>query len=240
MLGYVDKAAQAGEDPIGLIDQDNVAVMGHSYGGYTALAAAGARIGTHSFRTRCAEALERDEPGAWLCEKVLPHMADMANLAGLEAIPDGLWPAWSVDGLDAIVSMAGNGFFFGQAGLSEISVPVMAIGGTADGDSPYMWGTYPTYAYASSTPKARIALNDAGHMIFAGPCETIPWYFRIFSGEFCADPGWDRTYAHEVIQHFVTAFLLAELKSDTAAAVLAREPMDSHGVDYEANGYWGD
>ena len=238
VLTYVDEGVQAGGDFMGLIDQDTVAVIGHSYGGYTALAAAGARMDTYSFRTQCEGALEREEPGAWLCEKLLPHMADMADLAGLDSIPDGLWPTWAEDQVDAIVPMAGDAFFFGQAGLSEISVPVMAIGGTADADSPYMWGTYPTFEYASSTTKVRIALNDAEHMIFTGPCEKIPWYLRIFSGEFCSDPSWDRTYAHRLIKHFATAFLLAELKHNPdAAAVLVQDDIDFQGVDYKAGGF---
>jgi predicted dienelactone hydrolase len=238
LLAYVDERAQAGEGLMGLIDQDTVAVIGHSYGGYTALAAAGARIDTRSVRAHCDGTLKKGEPGAWLCDKLLPHLADMADLAGLDSVPDGLWPAWSDGRVDAIVPMAGNAFFFGQASLSEISVPVMAIGGTADADSPYMWGTYPTYEYASSTAKVRVSLKDADHMIFAGPCETIPWYLRIFSGEFCSDQAWDRAYAHGLIKHFTTAFLLAELKSDAAAAeVLVRTDIELHGVDYEMGGF---
>jgi predicted dienelactone hydrolase len=238
LLTYLDDGVHAGGDFMGLIDRDTVAVIGHSYGGYTALVAAGARIDTHSFRTQCEGALQREEPGAWLCEKLLPHLADMADLAGLDAIPDGLWPAWAEDEVDATVPMAGDAFFFGQAGLSETSVPVMAIGGTADADSPYMWGTHPTYEYASSTTKVRIALDGAKHMIFAGPCEEIPWHARIFSGEFCADQPWDRPYAHALIKHFVTAFLLAELNQDDAAiAVLVQDNIDFQGVDYWASGY---
>jgi predicted dienelactone hydrolase len=241
LLTCVDERSQAGEGLMRLIDRDAVAVIGHSYGGYTALAAAGARVDTRSFRAHCEGPLEKGEPGAWLCDKLSPHLADMADLVGLTAIPDGLWPAWLEDRVDAIVPMAGNAFFFGPAGLSEISVPVMAIGGTADTDSPYRWGTHPTYAYASSTTKVRVALNDAGHMIFAGPCETIPWYLQLFSGAFCSDPSWDRAYAHELIKHFVTAFLLAELQSnvDAAAVLVYGDIMDVYGVDYEVVGFGG-
>ena len=77
-------------------------------------------------------------------------------------------------------------------------------------------------------------MNDAEHMIFTGPCEKIPWYMKIFSGEFCADQSWDRTYAHGLIKHFTTAFLLAELKHDgDAAAILAQDDIDFQGVDYQ-------
>ena len=53
-------------------------------------------------------------------------------------------------------------------------------------------------------------------MIFTGPCEAIPLLLRFISNEFCSDPGWDRNYAHGLINHFTTAFLLYTLKDDQA------------------------
>jgi predicted dienelactone hydrolase len=126
----------------------------------------------------------------------------------------------------------------GQAGLAEITVPVRAIGGTLDSDAPYLWGTYPTYEYVSSAAKVRIALADAEHMIFTGPCEAIPLLLRFVAGEFCSDRVWDRVRAHDLINHFTTAFLLAELKHDPdAAAALAPGAVDFPNAAYEAQGY---
>ncbi len=238
LLDYVDEQVEPGGAFAGLIDPDQTAVVGHSYGGYTALAAAGAQIDTHAFEDHCAAATEAKEPGAWLCDVLLPHMTDMAAMARLDSIPEDLWPAWADPRVDAIVPLAGDAFFFGQAGLVEIHVPVMAIGGTADSDAPYMWGTYPAYEYVSSSRKVRIALDNAEHMIFTGPCESIPFFIKLFSGEFCADPGWDRVYAHDLIQHFTAAFLLAELQHDTDAAhALAPGTVDFLGITYQAQGY---
>jgi predicted dienelactone hydrolase len=222
----------------GLINKELVAAIGHSYGGFTALAAGGARMDTQSFESSCESANEANDPIVWLCGQLFPHLADMAGLAGLDSIPEGLWPAWNDPRIDAIVPLAGDAFMFGQAGLAEINVPVMAIGGTLDSDSPYMWGTHPSYEYVSSVSKVRIALNGAEHMIFTGPCERIPWFLKFFAGEFCSDTGWDREYAHDLIKHFTTAFLLAELKQDPEAdAVLVPEAMEYPGVTYDAQGY---
>ncbi len=58
-------------------------------------------------------------------------------------------------------------------------------------------------------------------MIFTGPCEKITWYLKFFSDEFCSDPGWDRGYAHNLVKHFTTAFLLSELKQDSAGSECA-------------------
>ena len=238
LFAYLDEQVSPDDSLEGLIDTDLVALIGHSYGGYTSLVASGAQIDTDAFKSQCESVSETDEPGAWLCEQLLPHMADMVALAGLDSIPDGLWPAWADPRVDAIVPMAGDAFFFGQAGLAEIGVPVMAIGGTNDDDSPYMWGTYPTYEYVSSPRKVRVALEGAEHMIFTGPCEKIPFYLKFFSDEFCSDTDWDRVYAHNLVKHFSTAFLLSELKQDPAASdALEPASVKFHDVTYDAQGY---
>lgn len=239
VLGYVDEQVGPGGALEGVVDVETVAVMGHSYGGYTTLVAGGAQIDTAGFQALCETASESNDPGAWLCDVLVPHAADMAELAGLDSVPARLWHQdWSDPRVDAIVPMAGDALFFGQDGLAEIGVPVMAIGGTEDTDSPYMWGTYPSYEYVSSERKVRIALEGAEHMIFTGPCEAVPLLLRFISGEFCSDPGWDRYYAHDLVKHFTAAFLLVELKQDAdAAAALVPDAVEFPDVNYEAQGY---
>lgn len=238
VLAYVDEQTADGGVFDGLINAERVAVIGHSYGGYTSLAAAGARINTLEFKSHCEEASASQHPAAWLCDELLPHLDDMADLVGLESTPDGLWPAWTNPRIAAIVPMAGDAFFFGHKGLAEINVPIMAIGGTNDNDAPYEWGTHPTYEYASSPRKVLISLTDAEHMIFTNPCEKIPFYLKPFSREFCSDPDWDRNYAHQLVSHFTTAFLLAELKQDSVASdALAPNGVELPGMSYEAQGY---
>jgi predicted dienelactone hydrolase len=222
----------------GMIDTEVAAVIGHSYGGYTALASAGARINTPYLESLCQSAIDEDHEAAWICEIILNHLGDMANLAGLESVPEGLWPASADPRVDAIITIAGDAFFFGQQGLAEIQIPVLAIGGTADQDSPFTWGPQPSYDDASSPRKALVALDGAEHMIFTGPCNEIPWYLGSFSGEFCSDATWDRTYGQALTKHFSTAFLLAELKQDDfAGKALSQDNVSFSDVGYNETGY---
>jgi predicted dienelactone hydrolase len=134
--------------------------------------------------------------------------------------------------------MAGDAYFFDEAGLAGISVPVMAIGGTADTGTPYMWGTHPTYEHVSSPTKARVSFENAEHMIFASTCEALPWFAEIGFYEFCSDAVWDVDRAHDLINHFTTAFLLSELNQDAdAAATLTPDSVQFPGVTYEAQGF---
>lgn len=238
VFAYVDAQVQPGGTLAGLVDSETTAVVGHSYGGYTALAAAGARMDSAGFAAHCADAVRENHPAAWLCDMLLPRLPEMAELAGLAALPEGLWPDWSDARVDGVVALAGDAFFFGEAGLAEIDVPVLAIGGTADNDSPYQWGTQPTFEHVSSPRKARVALDEAEHMIFTNPCAAVRWYATPLAGAFCADSVWDRSRAHDLVSHFTTAFLLAELQQDeAAAAALAPEAAVFPQVGYAAEGY---
>lgn len=238
VLAFAD-GQTGGSGPLaGLIDTGRVAVVGHSYGGYTALAAAGARIHTGAFTDHCVVAQAEEHPSAWLCDKLLPHLDEMAGRAGMASLPDGLWPAWADPRVDAAVALAGDAFFFGPQGLAEMGLPVLAVGGTADMDTPYAWGTQPTFAHTSSERKVQAGLEGAEHMIFTGPCQNVPFYFRPLSGEFCGDGAWDRGYAHGLVRHLAAAFLLAELKGDAqAAAALNPDAIAFPDVSYTAQGY---
>lgn len=237
VLNYVEAQAADGEFG-GLVDTDRIAVVGHSYGGYTALAMAGARIDIDGMQTLCESAEQSGDPNAWLCGMVLPHVTDMAELAGFDVMPDGLWSSWGDDRVDAIVSMAGDAYFFNRAGLAEITVPVMALGGTADTGTPFEWGTQPTYEHVSSGTKAQVAFEDAEHMIFGATCEALPFFTEIGFDAYCSDPVWDMEHAHDLARHFVTAFLLAELGQDAnAQAALSPDNVRFAGITYAAQGY---
>ena len=83
-IDYAEQLTKSGEPLAGMIDMDNVAVVGHSYGGYTALAAAGARFDFAAYKTRCA-ALTADDPLDFFCAPI-PNESDMAERAGLDEV----------------------------------------------------------------------------------------------------------------------------------------------------------
>ena len=65
-LDYAEKLTAPGGALAGLIDMQHVAVVGHSSGGYTALAMAGAQYDLEAFNARCAQ-LPADDPNTFLC-----------------------------------------------------------------------------------------------------------------------------------------------------------------------------
>jgi predicted dienelactone hydrolase len=216
----------------GMIDLDHIAVVGHSYGGYTALAAAGARFDLDAYETRCA-ALAADDPLRFFCDPIIPRVADMASRAGLDAVPDGLWPSMGDPRVTAVISMAGDAYLFGQQGLAAMEVPVMAMGGTVDDGTPYTWGTKPTYDDAGSESRTLVSFPGAGHMLFVDPCEQMPWVERsAYRDGFCIDAVWE-TRPLDIVAHYTTAFLLDTLLGEPdARAVLAGRQPTLNDVDY--------
>lgn len=220
----------------GMIDIEHVAVAGQSYGGYTALASGGARYDMTAYHDRCA-ALPAGDANEFLC--VFANAEDqMAEVAGLAAAPQGLWDAVADSRIDALVTIAGDSYMFGEQGLAAITMPVLAIGGTLDSSTPYAWGVRPTYDNVSSEQKIIVTLEDADHYIASTSCADVPSVPETGAFYFCSDPVWDVNRAHDLMNHFTTAFLLDELKGDeVAAATLAPDAVSFPGILYEAQGF---
>ena len=190
-IDYAQQLTKPGTAFAGMIDVNNIAVVGHSYGGYTALAAAGARFDFSAYKTRCA-ALTADDPLNFFCSPVLPKESDMATRAGLRAVPSGLWPSLGDARVKAVISMAGDAYPFDQRGLAKLKVPVMAMGGTIDEGTPYTWGAKLTYDHAASKNKTLVTFPGAGHILFGRPVRQAPVGPRSFSYSdgFCTDAVW--------------------------------------------------
>ncbi len=233
-IDYAELLTKPGEAFAGLIDMDNIAVVGHSYGGYTALAAAGARFDFAAYKARCA-ALPADDPLNFFCAPI-PNEADMAARAGLSEVPSGLWPSFGDLRIKAAISMAGDAYPFDQRGLAELKVPIMAMGGTIDDGTPYEWGAKLTYDHAGSKYKTLIAFPGAGHMLYVDPCDNLPWTSENFSYRdgFCTDAIWGTDRPLDIVMHYTTAFLRETLNADPSArTALAGKQPHLDNVEYQ-------
>jgi len=227
----------------GMIDMEHIAMMGQSGGGTTTLSVAGGRFDMDGFVTYCATVTE-DSPPAYqnACTPNPEYVqTEMARILGLDSIPEGLWLAMSDPRVDVAIPMSSEGHFFNEAGLAEITMPILIMGGTRDNSVPYDWSVRPVYDYVSSQQKILVTFEYADHFIFAPTCEDAPTTMELLGGYFyylCSDAVWDLDRAHDLINHFVIAFLLAELKGDgDAASALAVDAVSFSGITYEAEGF---
>ena len=230
-IDYAELLTKPGAPLAGLVDMDNIAVVGHSYGGYTALAAAGARFEFAAYKTRCA-ALTADDPLNFFCAPI-PNESDMAMRAGLDEVPSGLWPSFGDPRVKAAISLAGDAYPFDQRGLAELEVPIMAMGGTIDEGTPYTWGAKLTYDHVGSENKTLVSFPGAGHFLFLDPCENLPWVENsVYRDAICTDAVWD-TRPLDIVMHYTTAFLRDTLDADPEArATLAGQQPTLDNVEY--------
>lgn len=210
-------------DLAAIVDMTQIAIMGHSVGGYTALSAGGARLSTST--------MDCGGDGAGLACIMQEQAAAVAGWRGLDAVPDGLWPSTSDSRIQAVVALAPwNGPAFGQDGLATLTLPTLIVVGSADDATIPERDAYFMFAHLGSNDKALAVFENAGHYIFVETCNDIALQLGLFA--FCSDAVWDMHRAHDLINHLVTAFLLAKLRDDTEAAA-ALESVAFTGVRYE-------
>ena len=212
----------------GMIDPTRIAVTGHSFGGWTSLAAAGAQLDLNAFRVWCDD--NPQEEAIHACNVVLAHEADLATLAGLDTAPNALWPAQGDARVDAIVSFAPNSGMFGSDGISAVTVPGLFLYGSND---TYAEVFQNQFDYIANDHKNLVIFENADHYIYFNECRDLPGFIEagLFFG--CSDPVWDQARAHDLINHFTTAFLLAELNGDEeAATALTPEAVNMPGISY--------
>lgn len=228
-IAYLDTLPAA--SPLaGLVDMERIAVSGHSFGGYTALAAGGARLDAAAFRAWCAEPALPEAPAAVRLAELSPDnvrdnvcflarsLSTIAERRGLEAVPEGLWPATTDPRIRAAVLLSPyNAPIFGPDGLAAMTTPALIMVGSADSVTLPVRDAFTAYTYLGSAEKTLAVLENGDHYLFADACSAA----AIRLGQFnrCSDAVWDMPRAHDITNHLVTAFLRAQLHADETAAV---------------------
>jgi len=156
----VAEAADADSDLYGCIDPEaGYAVMGHSFGGWTTYAVAGASLDMDTLVASCAvDPVEGcDAVDAWVADHPGESISDRSDPRAWAAVP---WaPAWHE--------------YFGGA-IADIEVPTAVLG--ADRDTLTEWDdtVLPSYLDLTVVPRYLAGLQDAGHYSFTDFCDLLP------------------------------------------------------------------
>lgn len=204
----------------GVIDTENIAISGHSAGGFQALIAAGAQLDFPFLAEECENGLELND-----CDLFVPYIEEIAQMFGLDEAPDGLLPSLYDERIDAVIGLAPNQITFGSEGLKAITIPTLYIVGSGDMSVP-MERYYNGFSTLETDTAYMVVLDHASHGVFINDCDTVPSLVPNSFG-ICADPVWDRDRAHDIINHYTTAFLLWHLKGDDEAAMVYGDNMET-------------
>jgi predicted dienelactone hydrolase len=173
------------------------------------------------------------------CAQFVPHQQEIADMLGVKPVPTGMWPSLDDPRIDAVVALAPDGDIWGAeySGVAALQVPTLIVVGSKDTVLIPEHAAYPIYEHLGSAKKSLVVFENADHFIFFSQCRDIPWMSEI-PYFVCSDAVWDMDRAHDLINHFVTAFLLAELKGDAEAAkALAPENVTFPGIRYETTAF---
>ncbi|MEJ8560095.1 alpha/beta fold hydrolase [Yoonia sp. GPGPB17] len=231
---FVIDSVTALEGDLGqIIQDDNIAIVGYSMGGYGALIYAGAGV------TLLSTTYEWGAPQA-LLER---------NLMGTES-----HAALADDRVKAIVAFGpwgNNTGFWDAESWAGIEKPLMLIAGEVDDVSQYtaMRGIFDD---TMNTTRHLLTFAQANHNAGApmpAPAESYAVSDALGYAPFdhYADPVWDTVRMNNISQHFVTGYLDLHLKGDTEmAAYFDLTPVatdgvwsvDEDGVQTEEHSYW--
>ena len=180
-----------------LIDENRVAFVGHSFGGWTGISLAGGKFDPLAQRTFC----ERSPAKDFYCDGTLKDditgipMADAA-----ESFKDTRFKAF-------YIMATGPGQGFSEDSLTSIAVPFVVDTARAD---EILEAAANSSTLARRISGAREILRPVGHFAYVPECKWLigPLLARVAGIPICNDPrGVDRGLVHRQVADDVIAFL---------------------------------
>ena len=191
------------------VERERIGVVGHSNGGYTALAVAGARPSPGSEAAHC-----REHPDdARFCS-----FGGAATREGAREV--GHLPELRDPRVRSIVLMAPNAVRFTDDALARVTVPARVYAAEKDDLTRVQ---YHGERLAKTLPRVECVLvKGAGHFSFL---TSFPTVLRIVAGEGARDPdGFDRDAFHEVMNREIVGFFNRTLRPGGAPLTRGAEP----------------
>ena len=145
----------------GLFNTEDVTIIGHSLGGYTGLALAGAKLDLRSLQTFCQNIQPLSvSPADWLQCAAVDLDEQQADLTD--------------DRIKQVMAMNPLvGELFGEAGLSDVTVPTLFMTATNDGVTPTLDQQLAPFSQLSG-PKYLLAVIGGTHLSAGDPGNVNP------------------------------------------------------------------
>jgi predicted dienelactone hydrolase len=195
------------DDPLAGKISDDVVMTGHSFGGFTTLASAGADFAVESMIDLCAG-------------NQAPTECDLLERDGVE---DLFREGFLDDRIDVAIPQAPGGYFAFEEGLASIDIPTMLMTGGLDQTLPPSEEGEPIWA-ALDGPHVRVDLVAGGHFTFSNMCDLLPGLPQV-EDDGCGDHNIEPTRAYEIINAYSLAFARFHLQGDDQVVDLL------HGTD---------
>ncbi len=162
LLDALEKKANAAEFPSPLL-LNNVGVLGQSYGGYTALALAGAKLNPNQLNQECDNSTNR---------RITLNISVFLQCRASDVINQ----ANNIQDKRVKAIIAINPFtslIFGEEGMSQVKIPTLMIGSSNDYVAPAFSEQIIPFTWLKNPEKHLILLDQGTHFSFLEPGESV-------------------------------------------------------------------
>lgn len=216
-LDEFERRADSDIDLKNQFDLENVVVIGQSFGGYTALALGGAPLDFETLNRNCTVNLEDTF-----------NLSLLLQCLALRIPPDQYQLSDSrVKGIIAMNPVGGS--LFGQTGLSQIRIPTLIVGGSADTVAPIVPEQVYPFSWLTTEKKYFALINAGTHFSLIETVDDTPasQQLQVFLGR---RPDVARDYMKALALSFVNAHLLNQgqyerFLSSNYGAALSKAPL---------------
>jgi len=196
----------------GKLNLDQVLLVGHSFGGYTALAIAGATIDFDQLAQACTPEQNILLDAAQLLECRALELDPVAvQRLGVEGVRD--------ERVKIIVPFAPVSNLFGQSGISRIQIPVAMSAGTVDVAAPAMPEQATTFTWLTTPDKYLYLIQNASHN--ASLTEMVDKFLHV-QNSYDQSSQEELVLVQELSRTLVVAFAQVYLNNDQTYAPFLR------------------
>jgi predicted dienelactone hydrolase len=177
----------------GLMDLQNVGVIGQSFGGYTALALAGGAINFQLLDEDCHE-----EFNTWNVSLLLQCRAQSLPRKDYNLSDSRIKAAIALNPVTSSI--------MGEANVSKIDIPVMILASSADTVAPAVLEQIQPFTWLTNPEKYLVLLNNGTH--FSTIEESPESLFKVPSAAVGPEPSLARRYVKGLSVAFMETYLL--------------------------------
>jgi predicted dienelactone hydrolase len=156
ILDELEKLNQTGNSPLqGKLATNNVMIVGHSFGGGTALALAGGELQIENLKQRCQQNLST------------ANLGERVQCAG-QVLPEKTYQLRDARIKQAIALNPTTSLMFGETGLTKVQIPTLILSSSADKITPPLTEQVMGFAKIPS-PKWLVGVVGASHLSVIDP-----------------------------------------------------------------------
>ena len=145
----------------GRLQLDHVGLMGHSFGGYTALAAAGATVDLDRLAYQCALDADIVPDNANLALLIQCRLLELTDAPeAIQQLTDG---SLADDRISLVIALSPLSNLFGEAGMGRIQIPVVIVGGAYDIATPIVQEQLNAFQWLTTTQKYFYLAENLSH-----------------------------------------------------------------------------